>query len=108
QVEVPEEAEEAPVEETFVTGEEVLGERAYQETQERLEAEAATPAAEEPVVFPEPDPEPEVVETEPEEAPEEPAPAPADDDDDDGFGDIDKYLAGNSYEDINEGNKYFK
>ncbi|MBQ1663601.1 MAG: DivIVA domain-containing protein [Clostridia bacterium] len=107
-VEVPEEAEEAPVEETFVTGEEVLGERAYQETQERLEAEAATPAAEEPVVFPEPDPEPEVVETEPEEAPEEPAPAPADDDDDDGFGDIDKYLAGNSYEDINEGNKYFK
>ena len=111
-VEVPEEVEEAPVEETFVTGEEVLGERAYQETQERLEAEAAAPVAEEPVIFPEPEAEPEVVETEPEEAPaeapEEPAPAPVDEDDDDGFGDIDKYLAGNGYEDLNEGNKYFK
>ena len=104
--------EEAPVEETFVTGEEVLGERAYQETQERLEAEAAAPVAEEPVIFPEPEAEPEVVETEPEEAPaeapEEPAPAPVDEDDDDGFGDIDKYLDGNGYEDLNEGNKYFK
>ncbi|MBQ5580323.1 MAG: hypothetical protein IIT43_03575 [Clostridia bacterium] len=114
-VELPEEAEEAPVEETFVTGEEVLGERNYQETQERLEAEAKAPVEEAPVIFaaPEEEAEPEVIE-EPEEEPAaepvaEPAPAPVvEEDDDDGFGDIDKYLAGNSYEDLNDGNKYFK
>lgn len=114
-VELPEEAEEAPVEETFVTGEEVLGERNYQETQERLEAEAKAPVEEVPVIFaaPEEEAEPEVIE-EPEEEPAaepvaEPAPAPVvEEDDDDGFGDIDKYLAGNSYEDLNDGNKYFK
>ncbi len=110
-VEVPEEAEEVPVEESFVSGEEVLGERAYQETQERLEAEGSVPVEEAPVVFPEPEAEPEVAEAEPAEAPAEapakPEPATVDDDDD-GFGDIDKYLAGNGYEDINEGNKYFK
>lgn len=109
-VELPEEVEEAPVEETFVTGEEVLGERNYQETKERMEE--AAPVAEEPVIYPEPEEEPEVVEEAPaEEAPvEEPAPEPVKvvEDDDDGFGDIDKYLAGNSYEDLNDGNKYFK
>ena len=103
-VELPEDVEKTPVEETFVTGEEVLGERKYQETQERLEAEAKAPEEEA---------EPEVIE-EPEEEPaakpaEEPAPAPVvEEEDDDGFGDIDKYLAGNSYEDLNDGNKYFK
>ena len=103
-VELPEDVEKTPVEETFVTGEEVLGERKYQETQERLEAEAKAPEEEA---------EPEGIE-EPEEEPaakpaEEPAPAPVvEEEDDDGFGDIDKYLAGNSYEDLNDGNKYFK
>jgi cell division initiation protein len=103
-VELPEDVEKTPVEESFVTGEEVLGERKYQETQERLEAEAKAPEEEA---------EPEVIE-EPEEEhaakpAEEPAPAPVvEEEDDDGFGDIDKYLAGNSYEDLNDGNKYFK
>lgn len=102
EVEVPEElaeepvVEEIPEEETFVSGEEVLGERAYQETQERLEAEAAAEVVSveepEPVAEPEPVPEPVVTEEE----------------DDDGFGDIDKYLAGNTVEDVNDGNKYFK
>lgn len=108
-VELPEETEEAPVEETFVTGEEVLGERNYQETKERLEE--AAPVVDEPVAYPEPEAEPEVIEEAPaEEAPvEEPAPEPVKVvEDDDGFGDIDKYLAGNSYEDLNDGNKYFK
>lgn len=109
-VELTEETEEAPVEETFVTGEEVLGERNYQETKERLEE--AAPVVDEPVAYPEPEAEPEVIEEAPaEEAPvEEPAPEPVKvvEDDDDGFGDIDKYLAGNSYEDLNDGNKYFK
>lgn len=121
--EAPEE-EEAPVEETFVSGEEVLGERAYQETQERME-EAAPVVDDTPVIeeAPEFDEAPAVEEVpepaeEPEEAPEEepkeaPAEEPAqktlfDDDDDDGFGDIDKYLAGSTIEDVNEGNKYFK
>ena len=62
-----------------------------EQTQEAAPAEETAPAEEAPA-----------------EAPEEPAPAPVDEDDDDGFGDIDKYLAGNGYEDLNEGNKYFK
>ncbi|MBR5753101.1 MAG: DivIVA domain-containing protein [Clostridia bacterium] len=109
------EADEAPEEATFTSGEEVLGERAYRETKERLEEpKAKEPAA--PVI-------PEVPEELPEEAPEEEAavveepaeeepaveePVIAEEEDDDGFGDIDKYLAGNSYEDLNDGNKYFK
>ncbi len=100
--ELPEEVEETPVEETFVTGEEVLGERAYQEAQERLKD---TAPVEEPVIVPEQEVEPEVLK-EPE-APVEVA-SFDDDDDDDGFGDIDKYLAGNDYEEVGDGNKYFK
>lgn len=119
-VEEPEPEEE----ETFATGEEVLGERNYKETKERLEEqqelpqESAVPAVEEmpeelqeelPEEEPLPEPEPEPA--------EEPAPEPEqeslfdldeDDDDDDGFGDIDKYLAGSTVEDVNDGNKYFK
>ena len=93
-VEVPE--EEPVLEESFVSGEEVLGERAYQETRERLEAEAAQ--EEEPVAAPEPVAEPEPLSE----------PVIPEEEDDDGFGDIDKYLAGNTVEDVNDGNKYFK
>ena len=95
--------EEAPVEETFTTGEEVLGERAYKETRERLEEQETAPVEE-------PEPELPVLTEEPVEtpAPEPEEPEILDDDDDDGFGDIDKYLAGGSAEEINDGNKYFK
>lgn len=106
ETEAPEEAEEViteaaveePVEETFVSGEEVLGEKAYQATQERLEAEAAAEEAAAPAEEPEPVAEPEPV----------PEPVIIEEEDDDGFGDIDKYLAGNTVEDVNDGNKYFK
>lgn len=81
-VEVEEEEETTP--ETFATGEDVLGEKAYQETKELLEEQ--TLEEEEAL-------EEEVASTE---------------EDDDGFGDIDKYLAGNNPEDLNDGNKYFK
>lgn len=116
----PEPEEEA----SFATGEEVLGERNYKETKERLEEqedlpeEPAVPAVEEmPEELPEELPEEEPLpEPEPEPS-EEPEPEPEqeslfdldeDDDDDDGFGDIDKYLAGSTVEDVNDGNKYFK
>ena len=117
-------------EETFASGEEVLGERNYKETKERLEEQQDLPAApvvptveEMPEELPAEEPEPEPVE-EPEPEPvEEPEPESEpeqeslfdlddvevdDDDDDDGFGDIDKYLAGSTVEDVNDGNKYFK
>ena len=97
--EVPEEAseEETPVEETFVSSEEVLGERAYQLTLEQEEV----PVEELP------DDVPVIIEADDEEtaAPEAETPA---EEDDDGFGDIDKYLAGSTVEDIHDGNKYFK
>ncbi len=105
-------AEEPEEEEAFASGEEVLGERAYRETKERLEEAAEAPA--EPAVpevpeVPEelPSEEPEIVpEEEPEPVPE--TPAEPEEEDDDGFGDIDKYLAGNLLDDTNDGNKYFK
>lgn len=94
------------VEEAFTPGEEVLGEKAYRSAQELLEEQEA--AEEEVSVEAE-------TEAEAEDAAEAPAAVPAeepepeiDDDDDDGFGDIDKYLAGNYAEDTNDGNKYFK
>lgn len=107
-------AEEEPAEEeTFASGEEVLGERAYRETKERLEESQETeeaPAVPEVPEVPEelPEEEPEIVPAEePEPVPEEPA-LPEEEEDDDGFGDIDKYLAGNLLDDTNDGNKYFK
>lgn len=81
--------EEAPVEETFVTSEEVLGERAYRETQARLEERkhsAQVPVSDE-------------------DEPEDPSVSTADDD---GFDEIDKYLAGHAEEEDRVGNKYFK
>ncbi len=105
--------EEPAEDETFASGEEVLGERAYRETKERLEESMETeeaPAVPEVPEVPEelPEEEPEIVPAEePEPVPEEPV-LPEEEEDDDGFGDIDKYLAGNLLDDTNDGNKYFK
>lgn len=107
--------EEPTVEEELLSGEKIMGERAYKEAQEaRAKLDKILKDGEEVPEIPEapseeeaaPEEAPVEEELPKEEAAEEPVPV-VEEDDDDGFGNIDQYLAADA-EEAAGGNKYFR